>query len=109
MRIDSAAQILIDTLEGVEDFSLNPDEVYPLEVAISGSLRVLNVNGSDVIDIIQAAWGIHAFDILAETANDPRVLVETELYKQVQQLFEDTRSGKADLSAFFYAILGRNL
>ena len=109
MRIDSAAQILIDTLEGVEDFSLNPDEVYPLEVAISESLRVLNVNGSDVIDIIQAAWGIHAFDILAETANDPRVSVETELYKEVEELFHQIRHGTADLNYFFDKVLGRNL
>jgi hypothetical protein len=109
MRLDSAAQILIDTLEGVEDFSLNPEEVYPLEVAISESLRVLNVNGSDVIDIIQAAWGIHTFDVLAEVANDERVKVETELYALVNDLFYAVRAGNADLSAFFYAILGKNL
>lgn len=109
MRIDSAAQILINTLEGVEDTSLTTDEAYPLGAAISESLRVLNVNGSDVINIAQDAWGIHTFDILAETANDPRVMIETELYKQVQQLFEDVRAGKADLSAFFYQVLGRNL
>ena len=109
MRIDSAAQVLIDTLEGVETCSLNVDEVYPLETAISESLRVLNINGSDVIGIVQNAWSIHTFDILAEIANDPRVTVETELYKQVQQLFDDVRAGKADLSAFFYNVLGRNL
>lgn len=111
MRIDSAAHILRDTLEGVKDASIDidDDDGYALATTIADGLRVLNINGRDILDVAEQVWGIHTFDVLAEVANDPRVLVETELYKQVQQLFEDTRSGKADLSAFFYAVLGKNL
>lgn len=107
MRFDTAAQELIDALEYVE----NGSETDPILIeAAAEILRVLNISSLEFIeDVCQPAWGAYTFDGLAELANEPRVSVETELYKQVQQLFDDVRAGKADLSAFFYQVLGRNL
>ena len=108
MRPDSAAQCLIEALEHVETQSVNDYDI--LIEAASEVIRVSNLASFEIIEnIFTPAWGDYTFDGLADLANDPRVSVETELYKQVQQLFEDTRSGKADLSAFFYATLGKNL
>ena len=111
MRIDSAAHILRDTLEGVKDASIDidDDDGNALATTIADGLRVLNINGRDIIDVAEQAWGIHTFDILAEVTNDERVKVETELYALVNDLFYAVRAGNADLSAFFYAILGKNL
>lgn len=108
MRIDSAAQCLIEALEHVETQSFNDYDI--LIEAASEVIRVSNLASSEIIeDIFIPAWGEYVFDGLAELVNDPRVSVETELYRQVQQLFDDIRAGKADLSAFFYQVLGRNL
>lgn len=111
MRIDSAAHILRDTLEGVKDTSIDIDDNdgNALATTIADGLRVLNINGRDIIDVAEQAWGIHTFDVLAEVANDERVKVETEVYALVNDLFYQVRAGTADLSAFFYTILGRNL
>jgi len=107
MRYDTAAQELIDALEHVEDTSETDDILIEAAAEV---LRVLNIDAQDFIeDICQPACGDYTMDFLAEVANDPRISVETELYKQVQQLFDDVRAGKADLSAFFYQVLGRNL
>jgi len=107
MRFDTAAQELIDALEHVEDTS-ETDGI--LIEAAAEVLRVLNIDAQDFIeDICQPAYGDYTRHFLAEVADDERVKVETELYKQVQQLFDDIRTGKADLSAFFYQVLGRNL
>ena len=107
MRFDTAAQELIDALEHVEDTS--ETEGILIEAAAE-VLRVLNIDAQDFIeDICQPAFKAYTMDFLAEVADDERVKVETELYKQVQQLFDDIRTGKADLSAFFYQVLGRNL
>lgn len=107
MRPDSAAQELIDALEHVEDTS----ERDPILVeAAAEVLRVLNIDAQDFIeDICQPAYGDYTRHFLAEVANDPRVSVETELYAQVQELFHQTRNGTADLDAFFYSVLGKNL
>lgn len=108
MRPDSAAQCLIEALEHVDTQSFNDYDI--LIEAASEVIRVSNLASSEIIeDIFIPAWGDYSFDGLAELANDPRVSVETELYKQVQQLFEDIRANKADLPAFFYNVLGRNL
>lgn len=109
MRPDSAAQELIDALEHVETQNVTEDYDILVEAA-SEVIRVSNLTSFEIIeDIFIPAWGAYTFDGLAEVANDHRVRVETELYKQVQQLFDDVRAGKADLSAFFYQVLGRNL
>lgn len=107
MRYDTAAQELIDALEHIEGTS----QTDPILIeAAAEILRVLNIDAQDFIeDICQPACGDYTMHFLAEVANDHRVRVETELYKQVQQLFDDVRAGKADLSAFFYQVLGRNL
>jgi len=111
MRIDSAAHILRDTLTEIASASLDIDDAEgnALATAIADGLRVLNINGRDIIDISEQAWGVYTFAVLAEVANDRRVLVETEVYALVNDLFYAVRAGNADLSAFFYSVLGKNL
>lgn len=107
MRFDTASQELIDALEHVEDTS----ERDPILVeAAAEVLRVLNIDAQDFIEeVCQPAYGDYTRHFLAEVANDHRVRIETELYAQVNDLFYAVRAGKADLSAFFYQVLGRNL
>lgn len=107
MRFDTAAQELIDALEHVEDTS----QTDPLLVeAAAEILRVLNIDAQDFIeDICEAAFKAYTMDFLAEVANYHRVKVETELYAQVNELFYQVRNGTADLDAFFYSVLGKNL
>ena len=108
MRPDSAAQCLIEALEHVETQSVNDYNI--LIEAASEVIRVSNLASFEIIeDIFIPAWGDYTFDVLAEVANDERVKVETEVYALVNDLFYAVRAGNADLSAFFYAILGKNL
>lgn len=73
-------------------------------------IRVLNIDSTDFIEsICKPAFKAYTYDVLADIANDERVKVETELYGLVKDLFYQVRAGTADLSAFFYAVLGRNL
>ena len=74
------------------------------------ALRILNVNGLELIDhVFTPAFGAYTPEVLAEVANDHRVMVETEIYKALEELFYQVRNGTADLDAFFSTHLGKNL
>lgn len=107
MRYDTAAQELIDALEHIEGTS-QTDSI--LMEAATEILRVLNIDSFDFIEeVCQPAFKAYTMDFLAEVANHHRVKVETELYAQVNELFYQVRNGTADLDAFFYSVLGKNL
>lgn len=110
MRVDTAAQILMDTVNDLNDQTLDDTENPLLVEAASEALRVLNISELAIIeDIFEPAFGELAFSVLGDIANDERVKRKTELYDDVEQLFFAVRNGTANLEDFFNKVLGRTL
>lgn len=113
-------QDIINHLEAEKSQSITIGDTTGDAIAdvAAAALRVLNVASFELIDhVFKPAFEAYTFEALAEVANDPRVLVETELYHSVDELFYVVRSLRNslpptlydELEAFFASNLGKNL
>lgn len=112
-----------DTLKKLEaekpqSINLGTAEGDDIAEVAAAALRVLNVNGDELIEhIFKPAFEAYTFEVLAEVAGDYRVESETSLYGAIDELFYTVRSLRNSLSPhvfdeldqFFASNIGKNL
>lgn len=113
-------QDLINKLEAEkpQSISIGTAEGDDIADVAAKALRVLNVASFELIDhVFKPAFEAYTFEVLAELADDTRVVGETALFGAIDELFYTMRSLRNSLSpsvyeeleAFFANNLGKNL